>query len=296
MISKKAFITYAQYNEDIILLALLPGINNGFYVDVGANYPVIDSVTKLFYDKGWRGINIEPIPSLYRQLARLRPKDINLPIGVSDKKGELEFFENVNIPGHSSFSRSDAEQADARNIATYKVKISPLRDIFATHRVETIHFLKIDVEGLEEAVIKGNDWKKYRPYIICIEANHRTTLWQDILLKNNYKLFINDGLNEYYVAKEEWVRTEGFAERAVELNYHALNQQQYQSWKQDSLQLKRVTKLNQTHHQMVEALRQENARLRYENRFSLVNRSYHERLKRSVKGLTVDWWQYRKRN
>ena len=34
-------------------------IPSGFYIDVGACHPVVHSVTKLFYERGWNGINID---------------------------------------------------------------------------------------------------------------------------------------------------------------------------------------------------------------------------------------------
>ena len=40
-------ISYAQNFEDIFLAGILKDIENGFYVDVGANHPVQDSVTKI---------------------------------------------------------------------------------------------------------------------------------------------------------------------------------------------------------------------------------------------------------
>ena len=55
------FISYAQNFEDVILWRAFKNLQNGFYVDVGANDPINDSVTQAFYEKGWRGINIEPI-------------------------------------------------------------------------------------------------------------------------------------------------------------------------------------------------------------------------------------------
>ncbi len=66
-------ISYAQNFEDLILMGILREIPNGFYVDVGANHPEQDSVTKIFYDKGWSGINIEPNTVLYNELCIARP-------------------------------------------------------------------------------------------------------------------------------------------------------------------------------------------------------------------------------
>ena len=54
------FHSYSEYYEDIILYLLLFDIKKGFYIDVGAFDPIKVSVTKLFYLKGWNGINIEP--------------------------------------------------------------------------------------------------------------------------------------------------------------------------------------------------------------------------------------------
>jgi len=54
------FVSYAQNYEDVMLWRALKHIENGFYIDVGAAWPSEHSVTKLFYDEGWRGINIEP--------------------------------------------------------------------------------------------------------------------------------------------------------------------------------------------------------------------------------------------
>lgn len=296
MISSKAFPSYAQFNEDVILFALLWDIEKGFYVDVGANYPVIDSVTKLFYEKGWNGINIEPIPALCDELREDRKRDINLPIGVGDESGEITFYENENISGHSSFSKKEAEQTDATKIKQYKVPVRRLEDVFNENKVKTIHFLKIDVEGLEESVIKGNDWEKYRPLVVCIEANHRSSAWQDILIKNNYKFFINDGLNEYYLSEESWYRTDGYADRAVRISYESMRQHHFESWSEDSIQIKKLTKLNETHFQMVQALNAENAKLRDENKLSLANKTFPERLKIALKGLSSDWFHYRSDN
>ena len=47
----------SQNREDLILEAFFIGEKKGFYVDVGAYDPDYDSVTKLFYLKGWNGIN-----------------------------------------------------------------------------------------------------------------------------------------------------------------------------------------------------------------------------------------------
>lgn len=62
-------------------------MKNGFYIDVGAHDPNFISVTKAFYLKGWYGINIEPLPNLFKALQIYRRRDINLNIGIGEKEG-----------------------------------------------------------------------------------------------------------------------------------------------------------------------------------------------------------------
>ena len=52
------FVSYAQNFEDVILNRALKSVTNGFYIDIGAEDPVTDSVSLAFYNKGWRGVHV----------------------------------------------------------------------------------------------------------------------------------------------------------------------------------------------------------------------------------------------
>jgi len=290
MIDPKAVTTFAQYNEDIILAALLHDVKNGFYIDVGANYPAIDSVTKYFYDRGWSGINIEPVKRLHTDLQKERPKDVNLQCGLGDKKGSVVFREYLDKVGHSTFEVSQ-KKAHSDKFSDYEVPVTTLKQIFNEYKPSKVHFLKVDVEGYEYEVVAGNDWAKYRPEVICIEANHVAQDWSSILLNNKYKLFIKDGLNEYYVANESWHRTKAFPERAILLDYHALKQHQAQSWEDDS---KELTRLHKIVAETTSAPEIKTAHIKQVEALSLANRSYLGRLKRAIIGLSIDWLRYKK--
>ncbi len=203
----KATAYYSQNREDLVLASLFEKDEIGFYVDVGANHPTFDSVTKLFYEKGWSGINIEPIKKFHQLLCADRPKDINLNVGIGDKEGSLELREYLSEAGEgmSTFSKELKDSYEAeKHWATvdyedYEVKIKKLSSILKEQqRARSISFMKIDVEGLEYEVIASNDWQKFRPKFLCIEANHVIRDWRPILKESSYRLFFNDGLNEYY--------------------------------------------------------------------------------------------------
>lgn len=227
MEKKNPLITYAQYREDLTLLSILHDIDEGFYIDVGANYATTDSVTKLFYDRSWCGINIEPIKKHHTELMRLRERDINLNIALGSKKEKKIFFEDSDKSGHSSFVQVNTDEATR---ISYEVQVDTLENVCKTYcSKRSISFLKIDVEGFEHEVIKGANFNRYRPLVICIEASHVTDNWRHLLTNNKYKMVIADGLNEYYLAHEELGRLEGLAERLVLNNHNAFNQHQHQS-------------------------------------------------------------------
>jgi len=52
------FISYAQNFEDVMLWRALGHVSAGRYIDVGAQDPVVDSVSKAFYEHGWRRIHV----------------------------------------------------------------------------------------------------------------------------------------------------------------------------------------------------------------------------------------------
>lgn len=212
-------VSYAQNREDIIIEAFFPGEKSGFYVDVGANHPIRHSVTKLFYDKGWNGINFEPNPKLHKMLTRYRPRDKNILQGVGDMNRLLEFriyHSRDGLEGISTLSSrmkktySSSDDEDTENYTDIKVPVRTLKQSLAENDVKHISFMKIDVEGYEYEVLSGNDWVKYRPELICIEANHIKKDWRPLLEKAGYNIVFNDGLNDYYLADESLERKKNF--------------------------------------------------------------------------------------
>src|SRR3989304_3019019 len=91
--SENTFVSYAQNFEDVMLWRALRGVTNGFYIDIGANDPTGDSMTNAFYERGWSGINVEPIERHYKELQRLRLRDVNLGCAVGAVTGQIEIWD-----------------------------------------------------------------------------------------------------------------------------------------------------------------------------------------------------------
>jgi FkbM family methyltransferase len=197
-------ISYAQDGEDVLLRRVFPDGSVGRYLDVGANDPVLGSVTKHFYDRGWRGVNVEPIPGLFDRLRADRPRDVNLNLGLSDREGLLTFYESPAIPGWSTFSAGLAASYRDRRIELreHAVPVTTLALVCEEHVGGPIDFLKVDVEGFERQVLAGNDWVRWRPRIVVIEDAWPES-WEPLILGAGYLLARRTRMNRYYVRAED---------------------------------------------------------------------------------------------
>jgi len=206
------FPSYAQNLEDVLLHRALSDVESGFYIDVGAADPEIDSVTKAFYDLGWKGINVEPSPAFAERLAVARPRDINLAVAASDQIGSVAFHRVVGYGELSTTVSEIAEEyeANGRLIESITVPSRTLADICRAYASGEIHFLKVDVEGAEAEVLSGADFTAFRPWIVVVESvrfgrDHDTTTdtsWASVLTSADYEEVYFDGLNKFFVAGE----------------------------------------------------------------------------------------------
>ena len=199
------FISYAQNFEDIRLWRALKTVENGFYIDVGANHPTHDSVTKAFYDRGWTGINVEPMPNYYEALRQERPKDTNLQCVAGESADDLTFY-GIAGTGLSTLDPAMAQMhKDAgMDVRSQTVQSRTLTSICEEHaQGRPIHFLKIDVEGHEETVLRGMDFTRWRPWVILIETPwDRDQTWENLVTGAGYQSILFDGINTYYLAEE----------------------------------------------------------------------------------------------
>jgi len=207
--SAKTFISYSGNAEDVILHRIFGAREQGFYVDVGAAHPIFENDTCALYEQGWSGINIEPNPSFFAELARVRSRDRNLQMAVSDEDGTLTYWEVVGT-GLSTCDPAEAARAADKGFEIRKssVPCTTLAHILSEAAAPAIDVLKVDVEGLEMKVLQGNDWTRYRPGIVLVEATYpetpirREDRIRPFLEQNGYDFAYFDGLNDFFVDRE----------------------------------------------------------------------------------------------
>lgn len=205
--------SYSQQGEDLFMAKILRK-RRGFYVDIGANDPDRFSNTRLFYKKGWNGINIEPDAGLFRKLSQKRSRDINLNIGIGGEKSQLTFYR---IIPHtlSTFSKEDANESvrqGFRLAGSVTVPVERLEEVLSREaQGKEIDFMSIDTEGLDMEVLRSNDWNRFRPRLICIESvthtidgkdNKKQDEHENYLTSLGYERIFDNGLNSIYEDKK----------------------------------------------------------------------------------------------
>lgn len=196
------FISYAQHGEDVILWRALGDGTSRTYVDVGAFHPTHDSVTRALYERGWRGVNVEPQPDRLAAFLEERPEDVNLSVAIGETDGEIELNLTDN-PGWASVLAPADTGADPEGVRPLTVPLRSLDSLFAELEIDHVDVLKIDVEGAEPAVVRGLLRGTVRPLVCVVEGvapgvgRRAGDEAVALLVDAGYEHCLFDGLNHY---------------------------------------------------------------------------------------------------
>jgi FkbM family methyltransferase len=219
---------FSQFYEDYILSAVFDDVGTGRYVDVGANLPDVGSVTKLFYERGWTGVNIDANPQFGDVYAERRPRDLNLTVGIAASEGTLTLYKISDGPGSGRFevaglstfevAIAEGHAEEGFRVREVNIPVQRLDKLLAQHEIGEVQFLNIDVEGFERQVLASVDFAVTRPWVVIIEATYPNTnepvygAWESVLIENDYVFALSDGLNRYYVHADHRDRLARFDE------------------------------------------------------------------------------------
>ena len=194
-----------------MLYRALGHLERGFYIDIGAQHPEIDSVSKAFFDRGWQGVHVEPVPHYANLLREARPGDRVIEAAVSNRVGHTTLIVFPDTGLSTTVPDIAAGHVDAgvpAPEAGLEVPTVTLASIAEELGEREVHWLKIDVEGLEKEVLQGWNPASLRPWLVVVEStlpnssqsNHAE--WEGLLTEADYVHVYSDGLNRFYAAAE----------------------------------------------------------------------------------------------
>jgi FkbM family methyltransferase len=217
--------SYSQAGEDSIVAFLFQTIllKDFTYLDIGTNIPDVGNNTYRFYREGRRGVCIEPDVYMFHHIKRIRAEDtcLNVAIGL-DNAASIDFY-LFDEPSLSTLSKEEAQIRES--YGNHKIKEILHIPLVKIHTIfekyfggKTPHFISLDVEGIDLAVLQSIDFQKYRPFCFCVETceyseNHQKGKVQniiDFMLTQNYFVYADTYINTIFVAKEQFDNPEKY--------------------------------------------------------------------------------------
>ena len=193
-------ISYSQGAEDISLSLLIQD-TDGFYIDIGAHHPSRFSVTRLLYQKGWNGINVDANPDTASEFKRHRPRDqfLNAAVGSQNIYTFYRFKEPaINTVNSDWMSRFASEGNPVVDIL--QIPGLTLRKIFEyVPQDKSVTLLNIDIEGSDNEALNSLDFDslpvRLKPKWLLLEttpplANILNTPSIEYSVKNNYEIYL----------------------------------------------------------------------------------------------------------
>ena len=191
-------ISFSQFGEDLLILTYFPENFKGFYIDVGAFHPFKLSNTMLLYKSGWSGLVIDCDQSKITEFIKRRPRDVSVCESVADSNKEMIIYRyplsaTNRLHGGNEVDINPAiSLCGEQPIENKKVFTKTLEQICDENKIsgKNIDFLNIDVEGFELEVLRGNNFKKISPSLICVEImdSGKRQIISEFLLDKDYQL------------------------------------------------------------------------------------------------------------
>lgn len=199
----------SQYGQDKFVAEHFDFLNNGVFVDIGANDGrTLSNTYYLENSLSWSGIAIEPSPKVFKRLQENRAC-ILINACISDESGDAEFLE---LSGYTEMLSGLVDKYDARHIARIdneiekfsgvknyiKVPCYTLEDILKEHKLQKIDYLNIDIEGGEFDILKTINFKNIDINLIGVENNYKENKIKNYLQGYGYSLIAIIGSDEIY--------------------------------------------------------------------------------------------------
>lgn len=156
--------------------------NLGFFIECGAFDGLTDSSCKFFEETlGWKGVNIEASPPVYKKLIENRPNSTNVNVALSNGTGKTTFKHVIHpqlgeMYGNGSLCHSEEHMQELLDrhctFKDYEVDVIRYSDLIKRYNIEAVDLFVLDVEGNELNVIESMKNCSVLPEIFVLAHGH----------------------------------------------------------------------------------------------------------------------------
>lgn len=203
-------ISYSTHREDVVLCNVFADVGPGHYIDVGASMARVASNSFALYERGWRGLVIDPLFGIFEafkaEWQEWRPRDCMIEGVVGSHAGRviLHVFEKLQLATAAPLTVALWAAQGTRAPVTVEVPQFTLDDLIGCTPGLDYQLLLVDAEGMEGEVLAGLDLARHRPWVIVAEVALSPVGWPWVtqLLNCGYRIEYRDGTNYYFLADE----------------------------------------------------------------------------------------------
>jgi FkbM family methyltransferase len=179
------------------LVAAFFNSRTGYFVEVGANDPMLRSQTWHLEASGWTGVLIEPQPDLAERLRATRSALVFAAACSSPHNAGSK------LPLHVAGPLSSLNRKRMAPGAVPEVSVRTLDSLLEEADAPvSFDFLSVDVEGHELEVLSGFDIGRWKPRLILLEDHVADLSKHRYLCAAGYRLIRRYENNGWYVPKD----------------------------------------------------------------------------------------------
>lgn len=165
-------MSYSQNSEETFILEYFKDKPTGKFIDIGAYNVFKFSNVRALYEKGWKGVLVEPAPENYKQIADHYKDDkditvLNYAVGATNE--EIDFYSCEDAVSTSDIAHKN--KWEAAGVPFIKIKVYQVNVVdFMNEYCKDIDFLSIDTEATNIDLFRAiPSWVFDQIKMICIE-------------------------------------------------------------------------------------------------------------------------------
>lgn len=166
---------YSQNNEEETILHYFSDKPPGTFLDIGAYHPVKLSNTRALFERGFKGVYVEPSPSLHQAFLDEIKDDPGMQLitdCVGDREAVVDFYDSGNW-AVSSTDLSWMPKWEGIGVTYTSIKVNMITAPMLLEKCihKKFDFVSLDTEGTVKIILPQLDLKHMDTSLICFEWN-----------------------------------------------------------------------------------------------------------------------------